>query len=56
MDEDESEDEGGNRTGDPESWTAETYFTNANYQAKKMVFLLFINRMCRTGAIPLNDS
>ncbi|KAF8962298.1 DNA mismatch repair protein MutL [Flammula alnicola] len=25
------------------SWTAELYFTNANYQAKKMVFLLFIN-------------
>ncbi|KAH7907575.1 histidine kinase-like ATPase [Hygrophoropsis aurantiaca] len=28
---------------DPESWTAEAYFTNANYQAKKTVFLLFIN-------------
>ena len=27
-----------------ESWTAEAHFTNANYQAKKFVFLLFINR------------
>lgn len=26
-----------------ESWSAESYFTNTNYQAKKMVFLLFIN-------------
>jgi len=38
MDQDEGE--------DPESWMAESYFTNANYQAKKMVFLLFINRTC----------
>jgi hypothetical protein len=30
---------------DPESWHADAYITNANYQAKKMVFLLFINRM-----------
>ncbi|PPQ69850.1 hypothetical protein CVT25_005491 [Psilocybe cyanescens] len=37
----EHEDEGGD--DNPESWKAETYFTNANYQAKKMVFLLFIN-------------
>lgn len=29
---------------DPEAWHAEAYITNANYQAKKMVFLLFINR------------
>lgn len=29
---------------DPESWNAEAHFTNANYQAKKMVLLLFINR------------
>lgn len=29
---------------DAESWTADAYITNANYQAKKMVFLLFINR------------
>ena len=28
----------------PESWSAEAYFTSANYQAKKVVFLLFINR------------
>ncbi|KAJ7637128.1 histidine kinase-like ATPase [Roridomyces roridus] len=26
-----------------ESWTAEAHYTNANYQSKKMVFLLFIN-------------
>ncbi|KAJ7145341.1 histidine kinase-like ATPase, partial [Mycena crocata] len=35
--EDESEDAG------RESWRAEAHFTNANYQSKKMVFLLFIN-------------
>ena len=29
---------------DAESWNAVSYFTNANYQAKKIVFLLFINR------------
>jgi DNA mismatch repair protein MLH1 len=29
---------------DPEAWTAEAHITNANYQAKKMIFLLFINR------------
>ncbi|KAH9852552.1 DNA binding protein [Lenzites betulinus] len=28
---------------DEESWSAEAHFTNANYQAKKMLFLLFIN-------------
>ncbi|KAL0958388.1 hypothetical protein HGRIS_000530 [Hohenbuehelia grisea] len=28
---------------DPVTWSAESFFTNANYQAKKMVFLLFIN-------------
>ena len=27
-----------------EAWKAEAHFTNANYQAKKMVLLLFINR------------
>lgn len=29
---------------DAEAWNAEAHFTNANYQAKKMIFLLFINR------------
>ncbi|KAI0777761.1 DNA binding protein [Trametes elegans] len=28
---------------DVEFWSAEAHFTNANYQAKKMTFLLFIN-------------
>ncbi|TBU41715.1 DNA binding protein [Dichomitus squalens] len=28
---------------DAEAWNAEAHFTNANYQAKKMVLLLFIN-------------
>jgi DNA mismatch repair protein MLH1 len=37
MDEDDTND-------DAESWNAASYFTNANYQAKKIVFLLFINR------------
>lgn len=37
MDEDEDMD-------DSTSWKADAHFTNANYQAKKMVFLLFINR------------
>lgn len=27
-------------------WTGEAHFTNANYHAKKMLFLLFINRTC----------
>ena len=31
---------------DPEAWKAEAHITNANYQAKKMIFLLFINREC----------
>ncbi|CAA7268441.1 unnamed protein product [Cyclocybe aegerita] len=35
MDEDEPD--------DPEAWIAEAHFTNANYQAKKFIFLLFIN-------------
>lgn len=38
---------------DSTSWMAEAHFTNANYQAKKMVFLLFINR---AGAHSLLDS
>ena len=29
---------------DSVSWIADAHITNANYQAKKMVFLLFINR------------
>jgi len=41
VDEDEHEQEEPDK---PESWSAEAYFTNANYQAKKFVFLLFINR------------
>ncbi|GLB39113.1 putative DNA mismatch repair protein Mlh1 C-terminus [Lyophyllum shimeji] len=36
MDMDEPED-------DPEAWRAEAHITNANYQGKKMIFLLFIN-------------
>ena len=28
----------------PESWNVVSYFTSANYQGKKTVFLLFINR------------
>lgn len=31
-------------TDDPEAWSAESHFTNANYQGKRMVLLLFINR------------
>ena len=31
-------------TKDAESWMAEVVFTNASYQAKKFIFLLFINR------------
>ncbi|KAH0581895.1 hypothetical protein H2248_011575 [Termitomyces sp. 'cryptogamus'] len=42
--EDEDEDmEADEPEGDPEEWHAEAHITNANYQAKKMVFLLFIN-------------
>jgi DNA mismatch repair protein MLH1 len=30
---------------DPDAdWTADVHFTSANYQAKKLVFILFINR------------
>lgn len=29
---------------DESEWTAEVYVTSPNYQAKKMTFLLFINR------------
>lgn len=29
---------------DEDDWSATVHFTSANYQAKKMVFLLFINR------------
>ncbi|KAJ7755378.1 histidine kinase-like ATPase [Mycena maculata] len=35
----EEEEEAPNR----ETWTADAHFTNANYQSKKMIFLLFIN-------------
>ncbi|TDL24592.1 DNA mismatch repair protein MutL [Rickenella mellea] len=31
------------RESDDEQWSAEAFFTSANYHAKKMVFLLFIN-------------
>ncbi|KAG6879008.1 hypothetical protein C0992_005898 [Termitomyces sp. T32_za158] len=42
--EDEDEDmEADEPEDDPEAWHAEAHITNANYQAKKMVFLLFIN-------------
>ena len=30
------------------AWAAELFFTNISYQSKKMVFLLFINRECRS--------
>lgn len=33
------------------TWSAELHFSNANYQAKKMVFLLFINRKCSIATI-----
>ncbi len=31
---------------DEEEWSAEAHFSGPNYQAKKTVFLLFINRTC----------
>ncbi|TFK67600.1 DNA mismatch repair protein MutL [Pluteus cervinus] len=34
---------GEKKSDNPEAWAAEVYFTSANYQAKKMIFLLFIN-------------
>lgn len=34
----------GDDIDEPESWKAQVHFTNPNYQAKKFVFLLFINR------------
>ena len=43
---DEEEDDGDDEviSEDPEAWSVEVHFTNANYQAKKMTLLLFINR------------
>ena len=43
-----SDDEGMGDEQDPETWSAEAHFTSANYQAKKMILLLFINRKCAT--------
>jgi DNA mismatch repair protein MLH1 len=40
---------------DPEAWKAEAQITNANYQAKKMIFLLFINRKSLPLHIPPSD-
>lgn len=37
----------------PNLWTADVLFTNANYQAKKTVFLLFINRASHFPRIAL---
>lgn len=41
---DSEEDTEKNSKDDPESWVADAHFTNGNYQGKKTVFLLFINR------------
>ncbi|TFY56523.1 hypothetical protein EVJ58_g7586 [Rhodofomes roseus] len=50
---------------DKGSWDADAYFTNANYQAKKLVFLLFINQSTKirkaveaiyTGVLPKGAS
>lgn len=38
-----------------ETWSAEAHFTSANYQAKKMVLLLFINRKCATWRVWTSD-
>ncbi|TCD68743.1 DNA mismatch repair protein [Steccherinum ochraceum] len=38
-----TEEEDRNGSDDATSWSAEAHFTNANYHAKKTVFLLFIN-------------
>ncbi|KAH7882438.1 histidine kinase-like ATPase [Phlebopus sp. FC_14] len=41
-----------NTIDDPENWSAEAYCTSANYQAKKTVFLLFINhRLVESSSI-----
>ncbi len=40
----DGEDEDEDMSEDTEAWSAEAHFTNANYQAKKMTLLLFINR------------
>ncbi|RDX54602.1 DNA binding protein [Lentinus brumalis] len=39
----DGEDEDEDMSEDTEAWSAEAHFTNANYQAKKMTLLLFIN-------------
>ncbi|KAH9926723.1 DNA mismatch repair protein MutL [Fomitopsis serialis] len=38
-----SEEDADEEVPEESSWDAEAYFTSANYQAKKLVFLLFIN-------------
>jgi DNA mismatch repair protein MLH1 len=45
----------GDEVDDPETWKAEAHISNANYQAKKMVFLLFINRKCLLLQHSLSD-
>ena len=47
QDEDEATEDDGDGDGERSDggWTAEVHFTNANYHAKKMTFLLFINRV-----------
>ena len=45
----------GEDVDDPETWKAEAHISNANYQAKKMVFLLFINRKCLSLQDLLSD-
>ncbi|KAJ7234636.1 histidine kinase-like ATPase [Mycena haematopus] len=42
-DDEDMEDDESEVQVDGESWTADVHFTNANYQSKKMIFLLFIN-------------
>lgn len=45
---DGSDDEGPSKSSKKglAKWSAEVHFTSPNYQAKKIVFLLFINREC----------
>ena len=43
---DSQDDESSMTSEEVEKWSAEIHFTSPNYQAKKMVFLLFINRTC----------
>lgn len=43
-------------TGPENAWEAEVHCTNVNYHAKKMIFILFINRWFFSTSFPLRSA